>query len=62
MLKFKVLAAVVKALGSVAAATKKNSEGGSAITPNERDEIIGAILEAVIDLLDPMVDDAGEQA
>ncbi len=60
MLKFKVLAAVVKALGSVAAATKKNSAGGAAITPDERDEIIGAILEAVVDLLDPMVDDAGK--
>ena len=61
MLKFRLITAVVKALGSVPAATKKNREGGSAITPNERDEIIGAILEAVIDLLDPMVDDAGEQ-
>jgi hypothetical protein len=58
MLKFKVLTAVVRALSSVAAATKKNSAGGSAITPDERDEIIGAVLEAVVDLLDPMVDDA----
>ena len=60
MLKFKVLTAVVRALSSVAAATKKNSAGGSAITPDERDEIIGAVLEAVVDLLDPMVDDAGK--
>ena len=62
MLKFKLVTAVVRALGSVAAATRKDSEGGKAITTGERDEIIGAILEAVIELLDPMVDDAGEQA
>ena len=62
MLKFKLITAVVRALGHVAAATRKDSEGGKAITPDERDEIIGAILEAVIELLDPMVDDAGEQA
>ena len=62
MLKFKLITAVVKALGHVAAVTRKDSEGGKAITPGERDEIIGAILDAVIELLDPMVDDAGEQA
>jgi len=62
MLKFKLITAVVRALGHVAAATRKDSEGGKAITPGERDEIIGAILDAVIELLDPMVDDAGEQA
>ena len=62
MLKFKLITAVVRALGTVAAATKKDSEGGKRITEGERDEIIGAILDAVIELLDPMVDDAGEQA
>ena len=62
MLKFKLIAAVARALGTVAAATKKDSEGGKAITSGERDEIIGAILDAVIEFLDPMVDDAGEQA
>jgi len=58
VLKFKVLTAVVRALSTVAAATKKSSAGGAAITADERDEIIGAVLEAVVDLLDPMVDDA----
>jgi len=63
MLKFQLITAVIKALGHVAAATRKDSEGGKAITPSERDEIIGAILDSVVDLLDPLVsDDAGEQA
>ena len=62
MLKFKIITAVVRALSTVAAATKASSDGGKAITSGERDEIIGAVLESVIDLLDPLVsdDDAGK--
>ena len=61
MLKFKILSAVVRGLGQVAAATKKDSDGGKRITEDERDEIIGAVLEAVLDLLDPSVkEDAGK--
>lgn len=57
VLKFKLIASIAKALGKVAAATKKDSEGGKKITPGERDEIIGAILDAAIDHLEPMVSD-----
>lgn len=55
MLKFKIIGAVVKALSSVAAATKAKSDGGAKITAEERDEIIGACMDALVEVLDPVV-------
>jgi len=62
MLKFKLVAIVVRALSGIAAATKKDSAGGKKITPDERDEILGAVVSALADYLDGVVDedDAGE--
>lgn len=55
MLQTRIIVAIVGALSSVAAATRKDSDGGSRITPAERDEIIGAVIESLLKVLDKRV-------
>tara|TARA_R110002020_G_scaffold246376_1_gene460133 strand:- start:434 stop:607 length:174 start_codon:yes stop_codon:yes gene_type:complete len=52
MLQTRIIVAIVGALSAVASATRKDSEGGARITPAERDEILGAVIEAILGVLD----------
>jgi len=55
MLQTRIIVAILGALKTVASATRKDSEGGARITPAERDEIIGACVEALLSVLDKRV-------
>ena len=52
MLQTRIIVAIVGALSAVAAATRKDSDGGARITPAERDEILAAVIEAILGVLD----------
>jgi len=52
MLQTRILVAIVGSLSAVAAATRKDSDGGARITPAERDQILGAVIEALLGVLD----------
>jgi len=52
MLQTRIIVAIVGALSAVASATRKDSAGGVRITPAERDEILGAVIEAILGVLD----------
>ena len=52
MLQTRIIVAIVGALSAVAAATRKDSDGGARITPAERDQILGAVIEALLGVLD----------
>jgi len=52
MLQTRIIVAIVGALSAVASAMRKDSEGGARITPAERDEILGAVIEAILGVLD----------
>jgi hypothetical protein len=55
MLQTRIIVAIVGALSAVAAATRKDSDGGVRITPAERDEILAAVIEAILGVLDKRV-------
>ena len=55
MLQTRIIVAIVGALSAVAAATRRASDGGARITPAERDEILAAVIEAILGVLDKRV-------
>ena len=55
MLQTRIIVAIVGALSAVAVATRKDSDGGARITPAERDEILAAVIEAILGVLDKRV-------
>jgi hypothetical protein len=55
VIQTRIIVAILGALSAVGAATRKDSDGGARITPEERDQIVGAVLEALIGVLDQRV-------